>query len=159
MKKVFKEVAEHAIMTYAAFEAEYDISSDVAQQRAIDYITSDEYRAGFPIVVCLCGSTRFSQAFRDANLTETLAGKIVLTIGCDMRTDDDIFGHMAEDELRHTKAALDALHMHKIELADEVLILNVDGYIGESTRRELNYAQALGKYIRYLEPPEADSSV
>jgi len=50
-----------------------------------------------------------------------------------------------------TKAALDKLHLRKIELADEVLVLNVGGYIGESTRRELEYARKLGKTIRFLE--------
>jgi len=48
---------------------------------------------------------------------------------------------------------LDELHLRKIELADEVLILNVGGYIGESTRRELQHAQQLGKRVRFLEPP------
>lgn len=50
-----------------------------------------------------------------------------------------------------TKARLDELHLRKIDLADEVLILNVGGYIGESTRRELAYAQSLGKSVRFLE--------
>lgn len=104
-----------------------------------------------PTIVCLCGSTRFSQAFRDANLAETLAGKIVLTIGCDMRSDDDIFGHLPQAELDQIKEQLDQLHLRKIDLADEVLILNVRGYIGQSTARELAYAKAHGKRIRYLE--------
>lgn len=85
-----------------------------------------------PIVVCLCGSTRFSHAFREANLRETLAGRIVLTIGCD-------------------KAGLDELHKHKIEMADEILVLNVAGYIGDSTRSEIAHALAHGKPIRWLE--------
>lgn len=104
-----------------------------------------------PIVVCLCGSTRFSQAFRDANLKETLDGKIVLSIGCDMRSDTDIFGNLPEEELAEIKSRLDELHLRKIDLADEVLILNVGGYIGLSTIRELNYARGLGKHVRYLE--------
>lgn len=90
-----------------------------------------------PIIVCLCGSTRFGQAFREANLHETLRGKIVLTIGCDLRGDDEIFCRMSDDELASIKTMLDELHLRKIDLADEVLILNVGGYIGESTRREL----------------------
>ncbi len=102
-------------------------------------------------IVCLCGSTRFSDAFRKANLKETLAGKIVLSIGCDMRTDDEIFGHLPEDELERIKKELDELHFRKIELADEVLILNVGGYIGYSTGRELAHARKLGKKIRFLE--------
>lgn len=99
-------------------------------------------------IVCLCGSTRFSEEFRKANLRETLAGKIVLSIGCDMRSDDAI-GLGPE-----VKTMLDDLHLEKIELADEVLILNVGGYIGESTKRELEYARRLHKTIRFLEYPQ-----
>ncbi len=106
---------------------------------------------GAPIIVCLCGSTRFKDAFREANLKETLAGKIVLTIGCDTKSDDLLFGTLTKEEWDRTKAGLDALHLWKIKLADEVLILNVDGYIGESTGRELAYARAAGKSIRFLE--------
>ena len=51
------------------------------------------------------------------------------------------------------KVALDELHLRKIDLSDEVFVLNVGGYIGASTARELAYAQATGKHIRYLEPP------
>jgi len=104
-----------------------------------------------PKIVCLCGSTRFSQAFRDANLQETLAGRIVLSIGCDMRADTDVFAEMTEQERTAIKARLDELHLRKIDLSDEVLILNCGGYIGESTRRELEYARSLGKCIRFLE--------
>jgi hypothetical protein len=104
-----------------------------------------------PTIVCLCGSTRFSEAFQEASLNETLAGKIVLSIGCNMRSDQDIFGHLPADELIRIKAGLDELHLRKIDLADEVLILNVGGYIGESTSRELAYARAHGKPVRFLE--------
>lgn len=104
-----------------------------------------------PTIVCLCGSTRFSKAFRDANLRETLNGKIVLTIGCDIRSDTEVFGHMTIDEVVMVKDQLDRLHLRKIDLCDEVLILNVEGYIGESTARELAYARELGKRIRFLE--------
>lgn len=106
-----------------------------------------------PVVVCLCGSTRFSEAFQDANLKETLSGKIVLTIGCDIKGDDELFDQefMTPDELVSLKNQLDILHFRKIDLADEVLILNVDGYIGESTARELAYARIMGKKIQFLE--------
>lgn len=104
-----------------------------------------------PVVVCLCGSTRFSQAFRDANLSETLAGRIVLTIGCDTLPDHDLFPTLSSAERTALTTQLERLHLCKIDLADEVLILNVDGYIGESTRCELAYARAHGKRIRFLE--------
>ena len=102
-----------------------------------------------PTVVCLCGSTRFSEAFREANFRETLAGRIVLTIGCDFKSDEAL--GLGESD----KARLDALHLRKIERADEVLILNVGGYVGESTSRELAYAVALGKRVRFLEEDKA----
>lgn len=107
-----------------------------------------------PTIVCLCGSTRFGAAFADANFRETLAGKIVLTIGCDFKSDAELFAHLPKEELEALKDRLDTLHLRKIDLADEVFILNVGGYIGDSTRRELAYAQALGKVIRWLEPPQ-----
>jgi len=102
----------------------------------------------FPIVVCLCGSTRFSQAFQDANLRETLAGRIVLSIGINTKSDDDLIKAGVEID----KETLDTLHLFKIDLADEILVLNVGGYIGQSTRREIEYAQMFGKPVRFLEP-------
>ena len=105
----------------------------------------------FPTIVCLCGSTKFKDAFTKAQLEETLAGKIVLTIGCNMKSDQEIFGHLSPEQFAATKGALDQLHFRKIELADEVLILNVGGYVGLSTCDELNYAKALNKKIRWLE--------
>lgn len=103
-------------------------------------------------IVCLCGSTRFSQAFQQANLNETLAGNIVLTIGCDMKSDHELFDGMSETELEYIKDQLDDLHLDKIRLADEVLILNVDGYVGKSTSREWQFAMSQNKTIRWLEP-------
>lgn len=100
----------------------------------------------FPKIVCLCGSTRFSQAFRDANLNETLAGNVVLTVGCDTKSDQGLGLHPSE------KTRLDELHKRKIDLADEILVLNVGGYIGESTQSEIEYAKETGKAIRYLNP-------
>lgn len=113
---------------------------------------SDSTYRHSPKIVCLCGSTRFMDAFQKANLNETLAGNIVLTIGVDMKSSQELFAGKSPEALETIKQNLDKLHKHKIERADEVLILNVDGYIGDSTRSELEYAQVLGKIIRYLEP-------
>ena len=109
----------------------------------------------YPDVVCLCGSTRFGEAYREANLRETLAGRIVLTIGCDMRSDADLFADMPAEEVARVKAQLDNLHLRKIEMADEILVLNVGGYVGESTAREIAWAELLGMPIRWLEEPIA----
>lgn len=108
-----------------------------------------------PVVVCLCGSTRFSEAYQQANLHETLAGRIVLTIGCDMKSDSALFENKTPAELETIKRDLDKLHLSKIDLADEVLILNVGGYVGDSTRREIAYAKLNGKTLRWLEPDKA----
>jgi hypothetical protein len=104
-----------------------------------------------PKIVCLCGSTRFSEAFQSAQLEETLNGNIVLTIGCNMKSDKDIFNKYSEVELTEIKRKLDELHKRKIDLANEILILNVGGYIGDSTRSELEYAKFHNKVIRFLE--------
>lgn len=115
-------------------------------------LTTEAYADGTlkrikPLVVCLCGSTRFKDAFIEANARETLSGKIVLSVG--------LFGHDTPrfDMNGPVKKMLDQLHLRKIDIADEVLILNVDKYIGESTRRELLYAQCRGKVVRFLEDP------
>jgi hypothetical protein len=111
-----------------------------------------------PVVVCLCGSTRFWRTFQEASLKETLAGRIVLSIGAASGTDDDHFGNLPREEYDRVKQELDALHFRKIEMADEVLILNVGGYIGESTGRELAHAQALGKRVRFWEEESAPAA-
>lgn len=114
-----------------------------------------EAKAARPAIVCLCGSTRFWRAFQKAGLDETLAGRIVLSIGAASGTDDEHFGNLPREQYEAVKTQLDELHLRKIDLADEVLILNVGGYIGESTARELAYARTQGKRIRFLEPEQA----
>jgi hypothetical protein len=111
------------------------------------------YGQAFPRVVCLCGSTRFMEAFQRAKFDETLEGNIVLTIGCDTKADGALF---EGEQGAATKRMLDQLHLRKIDHADEVLVLNVGGYIGSSTRGEIEYAKRTGKKIRYLEHAEGD---
>jgi hypothetical protein len=101
-----------------------------------------------PKVVCLCGSTRFKAEFIAANYRETMAGKIVLTVGWFSHSDADVY-FPGETE----KRALDELHKRKIDLADEIFVVNVSGYVGESTRGEIDYALSQGKIIRWLETP------
>lgn len=107
--------------------------------------------ASFPRIVCLCGSTRFWREFQRASLSLTVEGAIVLSIGAATNTDDEHFGNLPQEEYDRIKLALDDLHLKKIELADEVLILNVGGYVGPSTLRELSHARTLGKPITFLE--------
>lgn len=114
------------------------------RQAEFKFFPNDQPR---PRIVCLCGSTRFKQAFIEANFRETMAGRIVLSVGWYSHADAVVYRPSAEE-----KAALDELHLCKIDLADEVLAINVGGYIGESTRRELIHARSLGKPIRWQHP-------
>jgi hypothetical protein len=104
----------------------------------------------FPCIVCLCGSTRFMDAFHEMGWQLTLDGYIVLTVGVCKHAKD----HGGEALGQDVADKLDELHFRKIDLADWVLILNVDGYIGESTRKELEYAKSHGKRVTFLEPAD-----
>lgn len=106
-----------------------------------------------PEIVVLCGSTRFYDAFQEANYRLTMEGCIVLSVGFYPHAKAEHghgegVGHDSEE-----KVALDELHKRKIDLADRVLVLNVGGYIGQSTRSEIEYAAHLGRPIDFLEPP------
>lgn len=104
-----------------------------------------------PMIVCLCGSTRFYEEFQQKNFELTLKGVIVLSIGCNTKSDD---GLSITDE---QKVKLDELHLRKIDLADGIFVLNKDGYIGESTKREICYAMAHHKDIQFLDPTEGNT--
>lgn len=93
-----------------------------------------------PKIVVLCGSTRFMDTFTEANVREALAGNIVLSV---VAIEDRV--NPLEPDVRR---GLDELHLRKIDLADEVLVIDVDQYVGEATTREIAYAQSLGKPIR-----------
>jgi hypothetical protein len=102
-----------------------------------------------PRIVCLCGSTRFVDEFNHQRKILTEAGEIVLSI-------EVVTTQAREDDPQHAnpelKARLDELHKRKIDLADYVLVLNVGGYVGESTRGEIDYAHGVGKPVTWLEP-------
>lgn len=102
-----------------------------------------------PEIVCLCGSTRFYDDFQQANYDLTMAGRIVLSVGFYPHAKAE-HGHgegVGHDSSE--KVALDELHKRKIDLADRVYVLNRDGYIGTSTRSEIEYAEAHGKPVAY----------
>jgi hypothetical protein len=110
-----------------------------------------EFGQDRPQIVVLCGSARFYDQFQEANYRLTMAGKIVLSIGFYPQTRAE---HGHGEGVGHgsaEKVALDELHKRKIDLADEVHVINVGGYIGASTRSEINYAEAAGKPITYVE--------
>ena len=98
-----------------------------------------------PAVVCLCGSTRFVETFNEWRKKLTYEGKIVLAI--------EIVTIQAKKDYpsSETKKMLDELYLRMIDMADEVMILNVGGYIGESTKKELEYARKNSKSIKFLE--------
>ena len=94
-----------------------------------------------PEIVCICGSARFVDEMRAANRDLTFAGVIVVAPG-----------EAGEVVTAEQKAALDALHLRKIDLADRVLVVNPGGYVGESTSREIVYARAAGKPVSFTDP-------
>lgn len=105
-----------------------------------------------PVITVLCGSTRFYDKFQEANYRLTMAGEIVLSVGFYPHAKAE---HGHGEGIGHDSAekiALDELHKRKIDLADRVLVLNVGGYIGQSTRSEIEYAQRIGRSVEYLEP-------
>ncbi len=103
--------------------------------------------ANTPPVICLCGSTRFMDAFFEAGWKFTLEGRIVLSIGVCKHAEH----HGGEALGQEVANRLDELHLRKIDLADSVYVLNVNGYIGKSTRKEIEYAKSKNKPIEYLE--------
>ncbi len=101
-------------------------------------------------VVTLCGSTRFKEQFLEEQKRLTLEGNIVISVG--------LFGHSGDEEVwtEGTKEMLDNMHKRKIDMADSIYVINVGGYIGESTRSEIEYATRNGKEVEYLEPLKKD---
>jgi hypothetical protein len=97
-------------------------------------------------IICLCGSLRFKGLFEKIEAHFVQENYVVL-LPCCMYVDIERKYGVAD-----YKNKVDAIHLRKIDLADEVFIINKDGYIGESTQRELDYAKMQKKVIRFLEP-------
>jgi len=93
-------------------------------------------------VITLCGSTRFKDEFIEQQKRLTLEGNIVISVGC--------FGHSGDVFTEEQKVMLDDMHKRKIDMADEIFVINVSGYIGSSTKSEIEYANKTGKPINYL---------
>lgn len=105
-------------------------------------------------VVTLCGSTRFRKEFMEVQKRLTLEGYIVISVGLFGHSgDQEVWENMDEGTLTKTKEMLDDMHKRKIDMADEIFVINVGGYIGDSTKSEIAYACAHGKRVRYLEEP------
>ena len=124
-----------------------DLKRGVLSQDALDDLfdsVKPEAPRKYPVIT-LCGSTRFKEQFLEAQKRLTLAGNIVISVG--------LFGHSGDDEVwtEGTKEMLDDMHKRKIDMADGIYVINVGGYIGRSTRSEIDYALAHGKTVEYLE--------
>ncbi len=103
-------------------------------------------------VITLCGSTRFKDEFLREQKRLTLEGNIVISVGLFGHSgDNEVWESMDEGTLTKTKEMLDDMHKRKIDMADEIFVINVNGYIGESTKSEIAYAESTGKAINYLE--------
>ena len=103
-------------------------------------------------VITLCGSTRFKDAFIKAQKRLTLQGNIVISVGLFGHSgDDEVWDGMDEGTLSKTKEMLDDMHKRKIDMADGIFVINVGGYIGDSTQSEIEYAKKHGKTVDYLE--------
>ncbi len=103
-------------------------------------------------VVTLCGSTKFKDEFLKEQKRLTLDGKIVISVGLFGHSgDNEVWENMSEDTLTKTKEMLDDMHKRKIDMADSIHVINVGGYIGSSTRSEIEYAKKNNKKITYLE--------
>lgn len=94
-------------------------------------------------IITLCGSIRFKEEFYKVQKKLTLEGNIVFTPNFIIDLKDKINNE--------TKIMLDEMHRQKIDMSDEIFVINVNGYIGESTKSEIEYANAKGKKIAYLE--------
>lgn len=103
-------------------------------------------------VVTLCGSTRFKDQFMEMQKKLTLEGYIVISVGLFGHAgDQEVWDGMDEGTLSKTKEMLDDMHKRKIDMADEIYVINVGGYIGDSTRSEIQYAEEHGKTVRYYQ--------
>lgn len=98
-------------------------------------------------VITLCGSTKFRAEFEQIMAEETLKGNIVISVG--------LFGHETGLNMNsETKMMLDKMHFRKIDMAEEIYVINPGGYVGLSTCDEIHYAIAKRKKIKWLEKPD-----
>lgn len=164
------------LRTLVYISGRFGVDFSAAVERTWARVKLRSRKQAKPRVVCLCGSTRFKDAYVEASKREALAGRIVLSVGC--------FSHADGGVTEEQKLALDQLHMRKIDRADEILVLDASlrvceccekpcrevwddeqgqyysyccgsvcadkPYVGESTRREIAYAKLHGKPVRYL---------
>lgn len=137
LKEVRKEAIRMGLSVILKRERGVEVINlrEVLDQLMASHKTAQQQirQAATPIV-CLCGSTKFKADFLQAQADYETAGFIVLSIGT--------FPHADEIKLAEgQKKRLDALHLKKIDLAGTVCVIDVNGYIGESTAAEITYAK------------------
>lgn len=103
-------------------------------------------------VITLCGSTKFKDQFEKANAFLTLQGNIVISVAFFEQSD----GFKITEEQAEL---LGRLHFRKIDISDEIFVIDVDGYIGNSTKKEIQYAEEKNKVIRYFSDGEIPTSI
>ena len=97
-------------------------------------------------VITLCGSTKFKDDFLKANAELTLQGNVVISVGVFGHTDPEYMKRIDEE----MKTQLDDIHRRKIDMADEIFVINTDGYIVSSTKSEIEYALQNNKIVKYM---------
>lgn len=101
------------------------------------------------MIVTLCGSTKFKKEFEEIAQKLALEGHAVLSV--------NMFAHADNIELTaEQKIMLDNEHKEKINISDAIFVINKDGYIGESTFSEIDWAQRMKKQIYFLENPNPE---
>ncbi len=133
-------------MTFVPSSAALAFAAD-SDQLATQYPTFER-----PRVITLCGSTKFMDEFTRANQDLTLKGNVVFSVAT---TAYEGSGNVSAAQ----KSLLDSIHLEKIRLSDAIFVLNVGGYIGPSTAREIEYARRIGRAVCYLEPPKEGASL
>lgn len=148
VRTIEAELSAEKLMAKAGKGVADELQAELEKKKEeIEFYETRSVPANTPGIVCLCGSTRFMDAFFDAGWDFTLKGYIVLSVGVCKHAKD----HGGEALGQEVADKLDELHLRKIDLADSVYVLNVKGYIGDSTRKEIEYAKFKDKPIRYFE--------
>ena len=107
------------------------------------------------MIFTLCGSSRFPAAHDIVNMHLTLLGHVVIPLGMYGHADQPTGARFLTsdgNEASEAKQHLDKIHLRKIDLADAIFVVNVGGYVGSSTRREIEYARTTGKDVQWLFP-------
>ena len=129
---IFKTVVERGVRYFFNSARKGKLQNDKP-------IVTNKYK-----IITLCGSIKFKDEFMRVQEKLTLDGNIVLT--------PNFFNNIKKEDIdEKTKKMLDEMHKQKIDMSDEIYVVNVDGYIGESTKLEIEYAKRKGKKISYLE--------